>query len=165
MKKVARDLLETLQKEKLVLDWRKFQRSRAAVTVSIEDVLDAGLPHSYTKEIFQQKVDAGRETIVGVNKYAVDEEPSAVPSPLERPDRTTMEAHIARFKAFKAERSQAAVAAALDALARAANAEAGTPGQNVYEKVVEGTMAGATHGELCACLRRELGFGQPLVMP
>jgi methylmalonyl-CoA mutase N-terminal domain/subunit len=130
--------------------------------------VEAGLPQDMIGKsaiAFQQKVDAGRETIVGVNKYAVDEEPSAVPSPLERPDRTTMEAHIARFKAFKAERSQAAVAAALDALARAANAEAGTPGQNVYEKVVEGTMAGATHGELCACLRRELGFGQPLVMP
>jgi methylmalonyl-CoA mutase N-terminal domain/subunit len=130
--------------------------------------VEAGLPQDMIGKsaiAFQQKVDAGRETIVGVNKYAVDEEPSAVPSPLERPDRATMEAHIARFKAFKAERSQAAVAAALDALARAANAEAGTPGQNVYEKVVEGAMAGATHGELCACLRRELGFGQPLVMP
>ncbi len=114
---------------------------------------------------FQQKIDSGQETIVGVNKYREAEEPTTAPSPLERPDQGAMEAHIARFRAFKAERSQAAVTAALDTLARAANAVSGTPGQNVYEKVVEAAMAGVTHGELCACLRREFGFGQPLVMP
>ena len=58
VKKVARDLLEALKKGKLVLDWRKFQRSRAGVKVSIEDVLDEGLPDSYTREIFHQKVEA-----------------------------------------------------------------------------------------------------------
>jgi type I restriction enzyme R subunit len=34
VKKVARDLLETLNRGKMVLDWRKFQQSRAAVKVS-----------------------------------------------------------------------------------------------------------------------------------
>jgi methylmalonyl-CoA mutase N-terminal domain/subunit len=130
--------------------------------------VEAGLPQDMLGKsalAFQDKVDAGQETIVGVNKYRVDEEASTAPSPLERPDRAAMEAHIARFKAFKAERSQATVTAALDTLARAANAAPGTPGQNLYEKLVEAAMAGVTHGELCACLRRELGFGQPLVMP
>jgi len=41
-----------------VLDWRKFQPSRARVKVSIEDLLDEGLPETYTPELFQQKVDA-----------------------------------------------------------------------------------------------------------
>jgi methylmalonyl-CoA mutase N-terminal domain/subunit len=112
---------------------------------------------------FKDKDDSGLETIVGVNKYRVDEEPEAAPSPLERPDRKVIEGHIARFKAYKKERSQTQVTAALDALTRAANAAPGTPGQNVFEKVVEAAAAGATHGELCARLRRELGFGQPLV--
>jgi type I restriction enzyme R subunit len=58
VKKVARDLLEALKNGKLVLDWRKFQRSRAGVKVSIEDVLDEGLPDSRTREIFHQKVEA-----------------------------------------------------------------------------------------------------------
>ncbi len=40
-----------------MLDWRKFQQSRAAVKVSIEDTLDEGLPESFTTELFQQKVE------------------------------------------------------------------------------------------------------------
>ncbi len=58
VKKAARDLLKTLKREKLVLDWRKFQRSRAAVKISIEDALDEGLPEAYTPELFQKKVEA-----------------------------------------------------------------------------------------------------------
>jgi hypothetical protein len=29
---------------------------------------------------------------------------------------------------------------------------------------VDAAVAEASHGEICACLRRELGFGQPLVV-
>ena len=58
VKKAARDLLDALKRGKLVLDWRKFQQSRAAVKVGIEDVLDEGLPDSFTPELFQQKVEA-----------------------------------------------------------------------------------------------------------
>jgi type I restriction enzyme R subunit len=54
VKKVARDLLITLKQEKLSLDWRKKQQARAAVQVTIRDVLE-GLPPCYTKEIFEQK--------------------------------------------------------------------------------------------------------------
>jgi methylmalonyl-CoA mutase, N-terminal domain len=43
-------------------------------------------------------------------------------------------------------------------LARAANDAT----QNSYEKVVDAALAGVTHGEICTCLRREMGFGQPL---
>jgi type I restriction enzyme R subunit len=56
VKKVAKDLLETLKNEKLVLDWRKRQQSRASVRLSIEVVLDK-LPRAYTKEMYQQKCD------------------------------------------------------------------------------------------------------------
>ena len=58
VKKAAKDLLEALKRGKLVLDWRKFQQSRAAVKISIEDVLDEGLPESFSSELFQQKVEA-----------------------------------------------------------------------------------------------------------
>ena len=58
VKRAARDLLETLKREKLVLDWRKFQRSRAAVKIGIEDALDEGLPENFTPDLFHQKVEA-----------------------------------------------------------------------------------------------------------
>jgi type I restriction enzyme R subunit len=38
VKKVAQELLETLKREKLVLDWRKRQQSRAAVRLSIDEI-------------------------------------------------------------------------------------------------------------------------------
>ena len=52
--------------------------------------------------------------------------------------------HVERFKAFKRDRSQKQVVRALDALARAANSK----DENVFEKVVEATEAGVTHGEV-----------------
>jgi len=57
IKKVVRDLLEKLKGEKLVLDWRKRQQSRAQVRVSIEDILDQGLPETYTPEMYNYKCD------------------------------------------------------------------------------------------------------------
>ncbi len=56
VKKVAQDLLESLKREKLVLDWRKRQQTRAAVRLSVEQVLDR-LPGSYSPEVYQQKCD------------------------------------------------------------------------------------------------------------
>lgn len=55
VKKVAGDLLNRLKAEKLVLDWRKRQQSRAEVLVTIEDVLDSGLPERFTRDIFGEK--------------------------------------------------------------------------------------------------------------
>ena len=103
---------------------------------------------------FQQRIDSGEQTLVGVNAYQVDEDSSARPiNP--RPDRTAMQAHLDAFKAFKAQRSQAAVQGALDALARAAGDER----DNVFGRVVEAAEAGCAHGEICGTLRREMGFG------
>jgi type I restriction enzyme R subunit len=56
VKKVAKDLLETLKREKLVLDWRKRQTTRAAVRYTIETMLDQ-LPRTYSPELYQKKCD------------------------------------------------------------------------------------------------------------
>src|ERR1700730_12320910 len=49
VKKVAKTLLETLKKEKLVLDWREKQQARAAVRKTIGRTLTRALPSIYTK--------------------------------------------------------------------------------------------------------------------
>ena len=103
---------------------------------------------------FQARVDSGEQTIVGVNAYQVDEDRGARPANT-RPDPAAMRAHLEDFRAFKAARSAADVQRALDALARAAQ----DGGDNVFGRVVEAAGAGCTHGEICATLRRELGFG------
>jgi type I restriction enzyme R subunit len=58
IKRVAEELLATLKRDKLVLDWRKGQQTRAAVKVEIEKELDKGLPGSYDASLFQEKADA-----------------------------------------------------------------------------------------------------------
>ncbi len=58
IKRVAENLLATLKRDKLVLDWRKGQRTRAAVQVEIEKELDGALPNAYDASLFQQKADA-----------------------------------------------------------------------------------------------------------
>ena len=108
---------------------------------------------------FQEKVEAGEQKIVGVNCY-LDEEDGRSIQATERPDPARMREHVARFKAYKEERSQDAARRGFDALVRAAN----SPTENIYAKVVEAAELGVTHGEIVGCLRRELGFGQPLIV-
>jgi type I restriction enzyme R subunit len=57
VKKVADELLSTLKRGKLVLDWRKQQATRAAVRVAIEETLDR-LPDVFERQIYAQKCDA-----------------------------------------------------------------------------------------------------------
>ncbi|MEM1312943.1 MAG: acyl-CoA mutase large subunit family protein [Pseudomonadota bacterium] len=103
---------------------------------------------------YQNRIERGEEKIVGVNCYRVEDEAAEVST--YRPDRGAMEAQVTAFRAWKAARDQSAVRRAVDDLARAANGD-----ENVYERVVDAALIGATHGEIIACLRRELGFGHP----
>lgn len=55
VKRIARELLATLKREKLVIDWRKEQGKRAAVQNTIRIILDAQLPEKYDKPLYDQK--------------------------------------------------------------------------------------------------------------
>lgn len=108
---------------------------------------------------FQQQIDTGAQTVVGVNAYQIEENPDDYRS-LEYPSAAHMQTQLQRLAAFKKGRSADAVNRALDALARSA----GDARMNVFEQVVAAADAGVTHGEICQTLRRELGFGQPLTL-
>jgi methylmalonyl-CoA mutase N-terminal domain/subunit len=138
----------------------------AAILRSLQQVADAGGMYEAVaagvvqRQIgesarrFQESVESGAQTVVGVNAYRTEEDRSARPS-LPKPDPRKMQEHIAAFRAHKAARSHDAVAAAQGALARAANDDR----TNVFAAVVAAAEAGCTHGEICATLRREMGFG------
>ena len=124
------------------------------------NAVDAGIvQHMIGKSAleYQSRIETCAEKVVGVNCYQSEAEDQEVDT--YRPNRDAMEAQVTAFKAFKADRKQADVDRALTELARAAN---GT--ENVYQKVVEAADNGVTHGEIIACLRRELGFGHPLMV-
>jgi type I restriction enzyme R subunit len=54
VKEVAKDLLNILKTEKLVLDWRKKQQTRAGVQLAIEQVLEK-LPQVYSDNLYKEK--------------------------------------------------------------------------------------------------------------
>jgi methylmalonyl-CoA mutase, N-terminal domain len=108
---------------------------------------------------FQNRVDSGEQSMVGLNVYQIEEENLAGVG-LSGPDRSVIEAQVDRVKSFRANRSKSAARQALDTLRAAANDDS----QNIFEQVVEAADAGATHGEICTVLREELGYGHPLVM-
>jgi type I restriction enzyme R subunit len=62
VKRVAEELLSVLRQEKFVLDWRKEQATRAAVRVTVEEVLDR-LPEKYTQPLYQAKCSAVYEHV------------------------------------------------------------------------------------------------------
>ena len=52
--KVARELLAKI-KELIVINWRQKSMARSQLKLSIEDVLDKGLPRVYSPELYKQK--------------------------------------------------------------------------------------------------------------
>jgi type I restriction enzyme, R subunit len=57
VKRVAEELLATVKRDKIVLDWRKEQSTRAAVHVAIAVTLDR-LPDKFSQPLYAEKCDA-----------------------------------------------------------------------------------------------------------
>jgi methylmalonyl-CoA mutase N-terminal domain/subunit len=108
---------------------------------------------------FQQEVESGQRKVVGVNCFAEGADESE-PVPY-RPTAQAIEHLVADFVDFKKRRNSRTVQLAIDTLARSAASDS----ENVFAAVVEAAAAGVTHGEVVACLRAELGFGNPLITP
>jgi type I restriction enzyme R subunit len=54
LKKVARELLGRIR-QILVLSWRQKSTARSQLKLTIEDVIDTGLPRAYDKPLYEQK--------------------------------------------------------------------------------------------------------------
>ena len=108
---------------------------------------------------FQQRIEDGEQVVVGVNRYVADDDPDER-APLERPDPARMQRQLEVLARFREERDAAAVDEAMAALGERARSGEG----NTFAAVVDAAVAGATHGEICARLRAELGNGEPLVV-
>lgn len=96
-----------------------------------------------------RQVDAGEQVVVGVNRYALDEE---VRPQLQRVDERVRDEQVARTAAVRAARDEAAVRDALSAVATAA---AGT--ENLLPPMREALRRRATLQEVCDVLRGEFG--------
>jgi methylmalonyl-CoA mutase len=112
--------------------------------------IDQGLPKARIEEAAartQARIDTGRQTIVGVNKFKLDEQEDV---PVLKVDNAKVRAtQIEKLKRLKSERKQVEVDAALEAL------EAGARGKdNLMDLAVNAARAKATVGEMSAALER-----------
>ncbi|WP_096393191.1 methylmalonyl-CoA mutase [Halorubrum trapanicum] len=98
---------------------------------------------------YQERVDEGEETVVGVNAYEIEEDTRP---DLLKVDETTRERQLDRLESVKAERDDDAVEAALDDLRDAVDA-----GENVMPAVVAAVKAYATMGEIMGVFEAEHG--------
>ncbi len=105
---------------------------------------------------FQDQIESGEQTIVGVNKYQNDSEDVSA-KPLQRPDEATIARQLQKLADYKANRSQTDYLNAVSRLRAVAQDES----QNIYGAIVGAVSCGMTHGEVVEVLRQELGFGQP----
>jgi methylmalonyl-CoA mutase, N-terminal domain len=100
---------------------------------------------------FQREVDAGRRSVVGVNKFVSEGEGDHIPT--LKIDHEVEHNQIARVRAFRQQRDAAKVEAALAAVRAALKDDK----QNVMPPILDAVKARATVGEICDLFRKELG--------
>ena len=99
--------------------------------------------------VFQRAVEAGDETVVGVNAFRLEDEPPVDPL---RIDEASESRQVERLKAFRAQRDSARGTAARAALRTAAK-----EGRNLMPAILDCVRAHATLGEISDDLRSVFG--------
>ncbi|MDT5012090.1 MAG: methylmalonyl-CoA mutase [Mycobacterium sp.] len=102
----------------------------------------------------QARIDSGKQPVIGVNKYQVDEDHAIDVLKVEN-NRVRTE-QLAKLAQLRADRDQERVDAALTALSRAAESEDG----NLLELAIDAARAKATVGEISDALEKVYGRHQ-----
>ena len=116
--------------------------------------IETGLPKMRIEEAAakrQARIDSGRETIVGVNKYAVSSEQEI--DVLVVDNAAVREKQLARLAEVRARRNSKEVEAALNALTRCAETGEG----NLLDLAVHAAGRRATLGEISSALEKVFG--------
>ena len=98
---------------------------------------------------FEQQVEAGERVVVGVNRFAEDDEEEME---LHRLDPEAERRQVERTRRVRAERDAAGAEAVLGHVREAARSDA-----NLLVPIREALAAHATVGEVCNALREEFG--------
>lgn len=124
------------------------------------DAVEKGFPQREIQESayqYQKALERGEQTIVGVNKYVMSEEPQEVPILVI--DESVRRHQIDRLERTKARRDAGAVTRTLDALRKSA-----LRGENTMPATINAVRAYATLGEICSALRDIFGvYEEPAI--
>ncbi|HIU55257.1 MAG TPA: methylmalonyl-CoA mutase [Candidatus Gallibacteroides avistercoris] len=116
--------------------------------------IETGIPKLRIEEAAartQARIDSGKQTIVGVNKYRLDKE---APIDILEVDNTAVrKQQIARLNELKANRDEAAVQKALDAITECVKTKKG----NLLALAVEAAKVRATLGEISYACEKVVG--------
>ncbi|MBX3300167.1 MAG: methylmalonyl-CoA mutase family protein [Acidobacteria bacterium] len=118
------------------------------------EAIEAGFPQREIQESayqYQKAVERGDQTIVGVNKFAMDEDPSKVE--ILQIDESVRDHQLERLARVRSTRDNGAVAIALDKLKLAARSD-----DNTMPAIIEAVSAYATVEEICVALRDVYGI-------
>jgi len=116
--------------------------------------IEAGIPKRMIEQAAtatQGRIDSGRQTIVGVNKYRQDSDADI--AILKVDNRSVRRQQLDKLERLKAERNEAEVQSALDALTECAKTGKG----NLLEDAVRAARAKATVGEISYALEKVYG--------
>lgn len=116
--------------------------------------IEAGIPKLKIEDAAartQARIDSGRQTVVGVNKYRLDETEEI--DVLKVDNTQVRAAQLAKLKQLRVERDPETVQSALDALTKAADTGKG----NLLALAVDAGRAKATVGEISAALEQVYG--------
>src|SRR6185369_8024425 len=117
------------------------------------EAVEAGFPQREIQESayqYQKAVERSEQTIVGVNKYAMEEEPGRFE--ILQIDETVREHQLERLARVKSSRDNGAVSNSLDKLKIAAR-----DNENTMPSIIEAVAAYATVEEICVALRDVYG--------
>jgi methylmalonyl-CoA mutase N-terminal domain/subunit len=118
------------------------------------EAIEKGFPQREIQESayqYQKAVERGEQTIVGVNKYGMENESSGVPILIINEE--VQQRQIERVEQTRAHRDKGEVANALEKLKQAATRDA-----NTMPATIEAVRAYATLGEICDALRDVYGL-------
>lgn len=144
--------VEALTKELADKAWKLIEEVEELGGMS--KAVETGIPKMRIEEAAARKqgrIDSGRDTIVGVNKYRLDkEDPLEI---LEVDNTAVRESQIKRLQKLRAERNNAEVQAALEAITEAARAGKG----NLLELAVDAAQKRASLGEISDAIEKVAG--------
>ena len=118
------------------------------------EAIEKGFPQREIHESayhYQKALERKEQTIVGVNKYAMEEEPSKIDILVI--DEAVRDHQVERLQRVRDTRDKGAVQIALDKLKQAAKS-----GENTMPATIEAVKVYATVGEICAALRDVYGI-------
>ncbi|HEX6189578.1 MAG TPA: methylmalonyl-CoA mutase family protein [Pyrinomonadaceae bacterium] len=118
------------------------------------EAIERGFPQREIQDSayqYQKALEAGEQTIVGVNKYQMEQTGTEVPTLVI--DESVRHHQLERLEQTRARRDKQAVVRTLDKLRRAAEA-----GDNTMVATIEAVREYATLGEICSALRDVYGI-------